>query len=55
VSGFRKPFSVDFFLDYLMQPLTKKGQTLHDLMAGTLVGKYSSWQNRRQLVRHHSI
>jgi len=29
-----------FFLGYLMQPFTKKKQTLHDLIAGTLVIKY---------------
>ena len=29
-----------FFLSYLIQPFTKKGQALHDLMAGTLVIKY---------------
>ena len=29
-----------FFLGYLMQPFNKKGQALHDLMAGTLVIKY---------------
>jgi hypothetical protein len=47
VSGFSKPFPVDFFLGYLIPPFTKKGQALRDLMAGTLVIKYSSWQNRQ--------